>query len=741
MHLALYRSERPERFSEIIGQKHIVRILQNQVKTDTVRQSYLFTGTRGTGKTTTARILAKAVNCIGSPEDGMMPCGECENCKAIKEGNFLDVIELDAASNNSVDAIRGIIDSCQYPPYYGKYKVYIVDEVHMLSASAENAFLKILEEPPKHVIFILATTNPEKVRETIRSRCMQLDFRRVSETDLVDGMRRICERKNINITDEALGLVAQKADGSVRDALSILEQCISGGDELLDVEAVQDYIGSAGTAFFLSLTQAVIDRNMPDALGLIANMIRAGRDAKLMLNDWMEHYRNLMVAKYVDDTRNLLNSSEENVNRMRLQASQLDAQGLENAIRLLSEYVNQARWSTQPRILLETAVLHLMNGKATPSSKADELLAMMPVSAAQQKLAKSMPQPVTPDTLPSNVMPVQNVNAANAEDMAAAAGEDAFYAVPVLDKSNISQLRERPTSHPNSPDTLPPNVMPVQSVNAANAEDMAAAAGEGTFYAVPVLDSSNTSQLRESQASHPSSPDTLPPNVMPVQSVSEANAADMAASAGEDKFRAVPILNSNNAGESSAAMLQDFETMWSEIVDKVAAGNRSFRVMVGINSRIDEYRNGEIIVKVKPNKMKFAEDRKEDILAAARELYGEHTYVTLRLDDGKATPGNKETGATQGSDSTILAQDEIVAGPIWPERANSEISNDAPLMDEDDYYTSIGIAESQAESDASEYPIDYVEDMAAQMQEEDDVVSEITEEVSALFGVSVKVVE
>ena len=696
MHLALYRSERPERFNEIIGQKHIVRILQNQVKTDTVRQSYLFTGTRGTGKTTTARILAKAVNCIGSPEDGMMPCGECENCKAIKEGNFLDVIELDAASNNSVEAIRGIIDSCQYPPYYGKYKVYIVDEVHMLSASAENAFLKILEEPPKHVIFILATTNPEKVKETIRSRCMQLDFRRVSETDLVDGMRRICERKNINITDEALGLVAQKADGSVRDALSILEQCISGGDELLDVEAVQDYIGSAGTAFFLSLTQAVIDRNMPEALGLIANMIRAGRDAKLMLNDWMEHYRNLMVAKYVDDTRNLLNSSEENVNRMRLQASQLDAQGLENAIRLLSEYVNQARWSTQPRILLETAVLHLMNGKATPSAKVDELLAMMPVSAAQQKQAKSMPQSVTPGTLPPNVMPVQSVSAANVTDVAGTAGEGTFHAVPILNSSNTSQLRESQARHPNSPDTLPP---------------------------------------------HPSSPDTLPPNVMPVQNVSAANAADMAASAGEDKFRAVPILNSNSAGESSAAMLQDFETMWSEIVDKVAAGNSSFRVMVGINSRIDEYRNGEIIVKVKPNKMKFAEDRKEDILTAARELYGEHTYVTLRLDDGKTTPGNKETGATQGNDSAKSTQDSLDAGLICPERANPGISNDAPLMDEDDYYASIGMAESQAESDASEYPIDYVEDMAAQMQEGDDVVSEITEEVSALFGVSVKVVE
>ena len=195
MQPALYRAERPEVFEEIIGQKHIVRILQNQIRTGTVSQAYLFAGTHGTGKTSTARILAKAVNCMaGEPGDpgADLPCGKCENCEAIREGRFVDVIELDAASNNGVDDLRAIIEMVKYPPAVGRYKVYIIDEVHMLSTAAENAFLKTLEEPPEHAIFILATTDPQKVRSTIRSRCMQLNFRRVTEEELVEGMKRIC---------------------------------------------------------------------------------------------------------------------------------------------------------------------------------------------------------------------------------------------------------------------------------------------------------------------------------------------------------------------------------------------------------------------------------------------------------------------------------------------------------------------------------------------------------------------
>lgn len=425
MHLALYRSERPERFNEIIGQKHIVRILQHQLETDNVSQAYLFTGTRGTGKTTTARILAKALNCTGNPADGQFPCGECENCKAIKEGRFLDVIEMDAASNRGVDDMRELIEKVNYPPMVGRYKVYIIDEVHMLTTEAENAFLKTLEEPPAHVIFILATTNPEKVRETIRSRCMRLDFRRVSEDDLIEGMERICRRKQVNITRDALALVAQKADGSVRDGLSILEQCISGGDALVDLETVEDYLGSAGMDFYLGLTQNVIEHNMAEALKRVGDALRTGCDAKQIFSDWLEHYRNLMVVRYVDDAKRLINASEENIGRMRLQASQMDADSLEVSIRLLSEYINLARYSTQPRILLETAALHLMNGKAVPSSKVAEMLQLAKAELKKVPLVPTAPTAAEPET--PAAAPTAAKDAAPAVPETSDAAETSFY--------------------------------------------------------------------------------------------------------------------------------------------------------------------------------------------------------------------------------------------------------------------------------------------------------------------------
>ena len=338
MHLALYRSERPERFEEIIGQKHIVKILRNQIKKGTVSQSYLFAGTRGTGKTTTARILAKAVNCTCSDPGVDLPCGECANCRAITEGRFLDVVELDAASNNGVESLRQITESVQYPPTVGKYKVYIIDEAHMLTDSAENAFLKTLEEPPAHVIFILATTNPEKIKATIKSRCLTLNFRHVSENDLLDGMRRICQKKAINIEEDALAVIARKADGSVRDALSLLEQCINAGDEL---------ITRAGTA-----------------LADIDAMVRIGKDAKQLLADWLLHYRNLMICKYVQDPSELVNASSENTVRIVAQAKSLSDEAINYGIRLLSDTVNKAKFSTMPRILLETCVIKLIVGES-----------------------------------------------------------------------------------------------------------------------------------------------------------------------------------------------------------------------------------------------------------------------------------------------------------------------------------------------------------------------------------------
>ncbi len=375
MQPALYRAERPEVFEEVIGQKHIVRILQNQIRTGTVSQAYLFAGTHGTGKTSTARILAKAVNCMeGEPGDpgADLPCGRCENCEAIREGRFVDVIELDAASNNGVDDLRAIIEMVKYPPAVGRYKVYIIDEVHMLSTAAENAFLKTLEEPPEHAIFILATTDPQKVRSTIRSRCMQLNFRRVTEDELVEGMSRICAKRGIRATEDALSTIASRADGSVRDALSILEQCTAAGDKELNRAAVLEYTGAAGTDFFLALTGAVIAGDAGKALVYIDEIIRRGKDPRQILKDWLKHMRDLMIVKYVGKAERIVGSSGENISRLRAQAELTDAAFIERAIRLVSEYINLGRYSERPRILLETAAVRLASpddAAAAPASR------------------------------------------------------------------------------------------------------------------------------------------------------------------------------------------------------------------------------------------------------------------------------------------------------------------------------------------------------------------------------------
>ena len=420
MHLALYRSERPERFEEIIGQKHIVKILRNQIKKGTVSQSYLFAGTRGTGKTTTARILAKAVNCTCSDPSVDLPCGECANCRAITEGRFLDVVELDAASNNGVESLRQITESVQYPPTVGKYKVYIIDEAHMLTDSAENAFLKTLEEPPAHVIFILATTNPEKIKATIKSRCLTLNFRHVSENDLLDGMRRICQKKAINIEEDALAVIARKADGSVRDALSLLEQCINAGDELITRELVLEYTGGAGDDFYIELTDAIRTGEAGTALADIDSMVRIGKDAKQLLSDWLLHYRNLMICKYVQDPSELVNASSENTARIITQAKSLSDEAINYGIRLLSDTVNKAKFSTMPRILLETCVIKLIVGEsAEVRTEPVRINANIPVGARTPRTESGTPkeEPQATNAYEKQVQSRPNASAERAQDV------------------------------------------------------------------------------------------------------------------------------------------------------------------------------------------------------------------------------------------------------------------------------------------------------------------------------------
>ena len=446
MQPALYRAERPEVFEEVIGQKHIVRILQNQIRTGTVSQAYLFAGTHGTGKTSTARILAKAVNCMeGEPGDpGVnLPCGKCENCEAIREGRFVDVIELDAASNNGVDDLRAIIEMVKYPPAVGRYKVYIIDEVHMLSTAAENAFLKTLEEPPEHAIFILATTDPQKVRSTIGSRCMQLNFRRVTEEELVEGMKRICARRGIRATDDALSTIASRADGSVRDALSILEQCTAAGDKELNRAAVLEYTGAAGADFFLALTGAVIAGDTGKALIYIDEIIRRGKDPRQIMKDWLKHMRDLMIVKYVGRAERIVGSSGENISRLRAQAELTDAAFIEKSIRLISEYINLGRYSERPRILLETAAVRLAS--ADDIAEAPAKRPLRPVAKRDAASARPADTPVraqapadekpAADALADMIASVQREQPGSPEEMwdrivrAVAAGDRTFMSL------------------------------------------------------------------------------------------------------------------------------------------------------------------------------------------------------------------------------------------------------------------------------------------------------------------------
>ena len=359
MYKALYRTERPETFDEVIGQEHIVRVLKNQIANNTVGHAYLFCGTRGTGKTTMARLLAKAVNCTS---DGERPCGCCNNCLSIKDGSFIDMIEIDAASNNGVESVREIRDSVNYPASIGRRKVYIIDEVHMLSTAAFNALLKTLEEPPEGIMFILATTDPQKLPQTILSRCMRFNFRRVSETQLAGQMKTICEKRGVKITDSALKLLAANADGSVRDGLSLLDQCLAGTDKILDRETVLEFLGTVSEGFFLELTEKVCVSDTSGALLLLDEVLAEGKDVKQLLNDWMAHYRSLLIAKYIKDAENLLNMSGENIEKLKKQSQGMDLATINSSILTLANAINDARYSTQPRTLMELAIVVLANG-------------------------------------------------------------------------------------------------------------------------------------------------------------------------------------------------------------------------------------------------------------------------------------------------------------------------------------------------------------------------------------------
>lgn len=355
---ALYRKFRPSRFEDVKGQEHIVTTLQNQIKADRIGHAYLFCGTRGTGKTSVAKIFARAVNCE-HPIEGS-PCGECASCKALAAGAGMNVIEIDAASNNGVDNIREIVDEVSYSPAEGKFKVYIIDEVHMLSIGAFNALLKTLEEPPSYVIFILATTEVHKIPITILSRCQRYDFRRITIDTITQRLRELMEEEKITVEEKALRYVAKTADGSMRDALSLLDQCIAFhfGQELT-YDKVLNVLGAVDTEVFSRLLRHVVDQDVTGCIGLLEEIVMQGRELTQFVTDFTWYLRNLLLLKSSDDIEDVIDMSSDNLARLKEEAQMLEVESIMRYIRIFSELSGQIKYASQKRILVEIALIKL----------------------------------------------------------------------------------------------------------------------------------------------------------------------------------------------------------------------------------------------------------------------------------------------------------------------------------------------------------------------------------------------
>ncbi|OON94641.1 MAG: DNA polymerase III subunit gamma/tau [Candidatus Epulonipiscioides saccharophilum] len=371
MYLTLYRKYRPKKFSDIVGQEHIIKTLKNQIQLNRVAHSYLFTGGRGTGKTTVAKIFAKAINCQEPMEDGS-PCGHCTVCKEIESTAGINVIELDAASHNGVDDIRQIKEDVRYTPAFGKYKVYIIDEVHMLSTSAFNAMLKTLEEPPAYVVFILATTDPQKIPATVLSRCQRFDFRRIKTVDIFSSLKDYMTKENIDIENKALEYIARLADGGMRDALSILEQCISFYvNEQITFDKILDLIGAVDNNFIFELMYSIMAFDVGKALKVCEQINYQGRNIKQFVKDLLLHGRNLLIAKSTNnDTSGILDYNSEHILQLQRQAEQLTIESIFRYVNIFTQLDLEMKSSTTPKITLEIAIIKLCTPETDLSQNA-----------------------------------------------------------------------------------------------------------------------------------------------------------------------------------------------------------------------------------------------------------------------------------------------------------------------------------------------------------------------------------
>ncbi|OOM76792.1 DNA polymerase III subunit gamma/tau [Clostridium sp. BL-8] len=437
---ALYREWRPKNFEDVVGQEHITTTLKNEILNDRIAHAYLFCGTRGTGKTSTAKVMAKALNCLDL-QDGE-PCNECEMCKKINQGLAIDVTELDAASNNGIDKIRDIIDDTKYPPQEAKYKIYIMDEVHMLSVGAVNAFLKTLEEPPKNVIFILATTDPQKLPITILSRCQRFDFKRIKQKDISDRLKKIVDAQSINYEQKSLDLISRVCDGAMRDALSILDQAIAMGENEIKYEDLVSILGLVTNEHLFNITDAVIDRSVEKAMVIIDKLVYSGKDMQLFIKDLIAHFRNLLMVKVTNNPEEVLDMSLENIQMVKEQGRKIRVEEIMRAIRILQDAEANSKASKQSRLYLELAIIKMCKIEYDTSSE----VILSRINQLEESLKNGNIQVIQGEK--------SNDGSKNAHTNTGTAAGDRNIIKKGMQKSNSGSMQENLAVNPNSTLTI-----------------------------------------------------------------------------------------------------------------------------------------------------------------------------------------------------------------------------------------------------------------------------------------------
>jgi len=397
-YLPLYRKWRSQNFDEIVGQEFVVQTLKNSITGKRISHAYLFSGQRGTGKTSTARIFAKALNCVKGPTPD--PCGKCDQCEKIKNGHAVDVIEIDAASNRGIDEIRDLREKIRYTPIEGKYKVYIIDEVHMLTSEAFNALLKTLEEPPLHVVFILATTEPQKVPLTIASRCQRLDFRRLTNSEIISQLKKIGDTERVSIDDDAISLIARNSEGSLRDAISLFDQLISLCGQKIAHDDVIAVLGTANADLIFAFGDAMGKNDVALLFNLINRLIAEGRSIPQVTKEILMHFRNLMLV--ILDSGAVIEESKEHIEKLKEQSKLFSIESLKEIMRILSRAEVDMKWHPQTRLLLEVAIVEACSGRTAaprkeqkPESK-DIQVSAPKLSALREEVAAKAPTTKAP---------------------------------------------------------------------------------------------------------------------------------------------------------------------------------------------------------------------------------------------------------------------------------------------------------------------------------------------------------